>query len=174
MANEGKDMKRETKSKGQLDIYKIKTAIRKKHEDFMERVGFAADYVVAEHSLKMAVMHARITAILHCLMEEGIITKFEVKDLDYSQTFVLSKSGAVNRVFVIICPFVRTGIVLRTSSPNIEIGRASDVQKAIGQDDDVPGGYRWEDVATEILELVHAHIYERKAALEVSLFDDWR
>ena len=169
-------MNQKTESEGQLDIHKVKVAIQKKHRDFMDRIGFAADYVVAEHSLKMAVMNARVTAILYCLIEEGIITTFEIKDMDYSQTFVLSKIGAVNKIFVTICPFVRTGIILRTSSPKIEIGRASDVQKAIWQDDNIPGGYCWEEVATEILDLIHAHIYERKAALEVSLFadDDWR
>lgn len=156
------------KENHQLDILNIKTIIRQKHKEFVEKVGSMPDIINDSNSILIFKMYAKICAILCCLKDEGVIDDFNY-DFWNSHGFFYPKKNNYFGSLVIIMNGKQ--IIIKSSSTNRSdaLENSSLNSNIIINVEDIDK-YDWESFAMILLEYIHDKIYSRKDAIDMALF----
>jgi len=148
-----------------INIPKIQLEVRKRHGDFIGKYGSLIQKVVADNRLLTDLVASRLYHILLCFKEEHIVD--DVKQGDgYPRKIVITKNGFDNYVNIIT-----NGKKVRVEGYNIDNDNFMSGLQLPGQNfhgvDDVD--YDWEKFSIELLDYIHASIYDRKDALEATI-----
>jgi len=147
-----------------INILEIKKEITNRHNEFLKEFSSQIDKVVSDHRLLSEITITKLKYILNAFVEAGIIDGIE--DIDYKpyKKLRLFKKDSDNSIYIItngksITLEGHNYAVLSGEFKNIRVG-FNDVQ-----DED----YEWKNFYLQLLDYIHAVIYERKEACEAKI-----
>jgi hypothetical protein len=150
-----------------INLPKIKKSVRKRHKDFIDRVGSLPLKLSADQFLITARLMAKVNSILTILSEEKVIDEFQNCEDCGCKGYHLSKHGLNKSVFVwtdgkeII--FRESSLSIRHGSiePRVEVMNVENIEK-----------YDFEEFAEKLLTYIYETMYDRKNAISAKIFKD--
>ena len=148
-----------------LDVPKIQKVLNRKHAAFMEKFSDAVIKVSADQELVVARMLAKISRILACLVQAGVIDQFLPCDDSPYKGFHLVKDGWDKSVYIWVDG---RDILIKDSSLSVRFGyHLSTIKIHPKVDVDT---FNWEEFSAGLLEYVHQTIYQSSAAFNTQVF----
>jgi len=150
---------------GLSNIAEIRGSVKDRHQKFMKSYGNQVSKVLADHALFAELALTKLKYLLNIFIEEKIIDRVEeVPQTEPYKKLRLSRSGCDNYIFIttdgssaVVEGFnylIISGILQEPKS--VYMGLQSD-------------DFKWDVLSMEILDKIHAVIYERKEAVENKL-----
>lgn len=146
-----------------LDIIGIKELISKKHKNFIKKFKLASSKVNADLEYKSTDIEAKVFMILQCFQQQEIIDKIERTTRGAYNQFVISKTG-FRSILEILSN--HNEIIIHYPDINLIAGKFLGSDKCFWVD---RPEFEWESFSEELLDIIHAQIYERLKALETSI-----
>lgn len=149
-----------------INVPEIQKYIKAKHKKFLKDVGDFSSKISQDHQLNLTRMVARITRVIECFVEEGIIDQFVPYSLPYTdgefvRTFCLKKKQFVDSIYL----WTDGKIVVLGDSrfPISDIGCES--IRGLNADD-----FDGVEFTKKLLDYIHRKIYSRQESYEQSVF----
>lgn len=144
--------------KQSFNIPKIENNTKEKHKQFLEKFGYLADKVEADHQLSVEKMVAKVTRILTCFCDNEIIDEVVVANKTVYKRIIISKKGYNNHMAIWIDG---KNIVIQKisifNSSNV-LARDDDAKTIFDADAD---DFDWESFSNDLLDYTHEIIYSK-------------
>lgn len=143
-----------------INALEIRRNLQNKHSEFIDNFGSYLDKIAAEEELKETLILSRLRLIVSCFKSEKILSVIEECDCG----FILGCKGDRKRIII-----ETNGITLAIKgggflSPHETYKRFYNVYKE---------DFDWTDFASQLLDVIHSVIYERKLAAETKLQNEF-
>lgn len=148
-----------------IDVPKIEEIIDSKHKKFIGEFGPEIDKVVADKRLITDIIFSRIYLVLLCFQKSQVIDTIKISE-GYPKEITLRKQGFDNHVHILTNGHqIRLeGYAYDSSDFNSDIAYPSKTYRKVNEEK-----YDWTKFAEELLDYIHASIYDRKDVVETKM-----
>ena len=154
-----------------IDIPKIQSMVKSRHQKFVKKYGNEIQKVLADHKFYLDLAVAKVNRIATILKEEGVVDKIVINDNLPIAEIRLWKEGMISYLTIYtngktIC---FKGVSYSTFGRDIE---TNSVKYYSGIDN---ADFDWFKFSSEIVDYVYSTLYEKKEVLETKfamMFDN--
>lgn len=149
-----------------INVPEIQKYLKTKHTKFVKDVGIFSSKISQDHQLSLTRLVARVTRVIECFVEAGIIDQFSpynlpYADSEYTRAFCLKKKDFSDSVYLWTDGKI---IILGDSKlPMSEVGCES-----IRNVD--PDNFDGVEFTKTLLDYIHRKIYSRRESYEQRVF----
>jgi hypothetical protein len=148
-----------------INVLEIRKDIKEKHSEFMKNCGIQVSKAIADHALFAELALTKMKYLLNIFVEEKIVDLIE--DISNNRPYKklrLSMNGCDN--YITIVTDGNNAVVEGFSYLTISGLQEPNRNIYIGLQEE---GFNWDGFAIDILDKIHAVIYERREAVETKL-----